>query len=241
MSTKLLTAPARLRFLLPWLNGAFDQYVYAPGDRPEDFATRTDYKEIRHALDDFVRSFDGSAGAGYLAAEPDDGVEALTDDAIGDLEAILKILLEQGFGEPSLQGDMCSLALTSVRVAVRSAGRTKPRWKTNVNGRLVLDGPAGQGVKARRDWNAPGAYAMRVLGSTVDLVPFLMVHLLTQAEMVGVKRCERRDQPPWADCPHVFIIDPAKRGRPQRFCAESCGRRYKEIVDEQSKRGRKKR
>jgi hypothetical protein len=222
MSPKPLTAPGRLQLLLPWLNGNLDEDVYRPGDRPEDVATWTDFEAVRQGLDAFVKSFDGSAGAGFLVAEPDDAAAALDDDAIGSLGALLTILLEQGFGEPTLVD--LAVPVASLRVAVRSAGRRKPEWRTSVNGRRVLAG----GEKALRDYHAAGAYRLRVQGPTGELVPFLVAHLLTQTEMVAVRRCARRDQPPAADCPHFFIVAPGARGQPKRFCSRSCGLRYAE-------------
>jgi len=108
---------------------------------------------------------------------------------------------------------------------------------------VVLVGPSGLGAQARRDWLASGAYVLRVRGPLVAVVPYLAAHLLLRAGMVALKRCARRDQPPWADCHKVFVIDPTRRGRPQQFCATSCGRRYKEqekMMKSRRRRGRKK-
>jgi hypothetical protein len=98
-------------------------------------------------------------------------------------------------------------------------------------GQRVLDG----GTQARRAYHAAGAYLLEVEGETAELVGFLAAHLLTQPGMVAVKRCARRDQPPWADCPHIFIDTPGRRGQPKRFCSRSCGLRYAE-QEEQRKR-----
>ena len=78
-----MTAPARLNLLLPWLNGDLDENYYE-GRNPEPVAVRTDYAAIRRVLATFVKSFDGSEGAAHVVAEPDDIVDAIDDEAIGD-------------------------------------------------------------------------------------------------------------------------------------------------------------
>ena len=134
----------------------------------------------------------------------------------------LKVLLEQGFGDPTLED--LAIPVASLRVAVRSAGRRPLQWRDTRSGGRVLEG----GKLARDAYLAPGAYVLRVQGSPFELVPYLVAHLLTQPGMVAVKRCARRDQPPWADCPRFFIDTPGRRGQPKRFCSRSCGLRYAE-------------
>ena len=232
MKPKLLPAPARLGLLLSWLSGDFNEYVWNEGDRPEDAAIWTDYPAIRRAIETFVRAFDGSAGAGHIEAEPDDTAAALSDDAIDMLEQQLKMLLEQGFGEPSVQDNCSSMMLATLRVAVHPIAPRVLQFRDTENGRHVVVG----GTKARARYQAAGAYGLRVQGSIGDLVPFLLVHLLTQPGMVAVKRCARRDQPPWADCERLFIVAPKVRGRPQRFCSRNCGLRYAEQQPPQPRR-----
>ena len=235
---KPMTAPARLNLLLPWLNGTFDEHVWGPnptyghpvygaGEGPEDFAVQTDYSAIRRAVADFVQSFDGSAGAGYVLAEPDDEVAALDDDALDNLEAALRILLKQGFGENPFDAEM-EFPASSLRFAVRNAGRQKPA-KRSVKRGGKLGGIDG-GVTALRNYRAPGAYALRVKGPTPELVPFLLGHLLTAPDMVSVKRCERQG------CTRFVITATAKRGRPQRFCGEGCRGLNRELEQQRKRR-----
>jgi hypothetical protein len=231
---KPLTAPARIGLLLPWLNGEMDEHfwgpnplygqpVYGAGESPEDFATKTDYPAIRRALAAFVASFDGSLEAAHVVAEPDDAVEALDDDGLRDLETQLRILLEQGFGENRFDAVMAFPA-TSLRFAVRNAGRQKPARRA---------GRISGGVTAVRNYRAPGAYVLRVQGPMQALVPFLLGHLLTAPNMASVKRCERRG------CPHFVITATAKRGRPQRFCSAAC-REWNRELEQQQKQRRKR-
>lgn len=226
-SLKPLTAPARLRLLLPWLNGKLDENVWGPnptyghpvygaGEGPEDFAVKPDYPAIRLALKDFVASFDGSASAAHVVAEPSDAVEALTDDDIGDLEAALNILLEQGFGENPFDADMAFPA-SLLRFAVRNTGRQKPAKRGS-----VIDG----GVDALRAYRAPGAYVLRVQGPTMELVPFLLGHLLLAPSMVAVKRCEG------LGCSH-FVTETGEPGPPQRFCSTTCREWNRELEQQQ--------
>ena len=228
---KPLTGPARLQLLLPWLNGAYDEHVYGPGDGPEDFATRTDYAGIRNVLDAFVQAFDGCAEAAHVVAEPDGAAATLDDEAIGDLEVLLRLLLEQGFGNPTLQGDMMSVPIGALRIMLRGTGRQSPKL-----GKFdVTEGgsPLRRGlVKRLRDYRAPGAYVLGVRGPMRDLMPFLLAHLLTAPSMASVKRCERQG------CAHFVITATAKPGRPQRFCSAACREWSKELKQQKTRRMR---
>lgn len=237
-----MTAPARLDLLLPWLNGTFDEH-YFEGRNPEPVAVRTDFPAIRRALADFVQSFDGSAGAAHVVAEPDDAVEVLDDEAVGDLEARLNVLLEQGFtDEPPLASSArrqvipgtsfefvaqnvhdLALPLASLRFAVRGAGRQKPAKRGS-----IIDG----GVTALRNYRAPGAYVLRVQGPTMELVPFLLGQLLTAPDMVAVKRCRR------PGCSHFIGTATAAVGAPKQFCSAAC-REWNRELEQQRKPRRK--
>jgi hypothetical protein len=228
MPTPFLTAPDRLKLLLPWLNGAYTHTVPRKGLPPEDAECWTDYAQVRQAVDEFLKSFDGSKNAAHLVAEPDD--EALEPDALDDLAARLGLVLEQGFGEPTLQSGMCLLPLTGITLAVAQAGRVKPGWRVTKGGNHVRTGREGEGIQAKRAWLSAGAYRLRVQGSALALVPFLVAHLLTQAEMVRLARCKRRGDPNWLDCPNFFVTDPTQRGRPREYCAPSCRVRHEEQI-----------
>lgn len=200
-----MTAPARLGLLLPWLNGEFDENHWEAGN-PEPVAVWTDYTAIRRALKTFVRAFDGSADAAHVMAEPDDTVDALDDDAIGDLAATLGIFLEQGFGDnPHDQG--LAIRARSLRFAVRSVGRPAPSRRGSV---------VSGGVAAQRQYRATGAYVLRAQGPLKELVPFLLMTLLTAPNMVAVKHCQRHG------CSH-FVTESGRRGAPQKFCSPACG------------------
>jgi len=250
---KTLTAPGRLKLLLPWLNGDLDEHFYE-GRNPEPVAMRTDYAAVRRALQEFVESFDGSADAAHVrvgrvepsAAElafrrhaaadlgsladqmiwelPDEPV-AETDDDLSNLGAHLRMLLAQGFGDAN-EGDLSNLSspLTSLRFAVRSAGRQKPAKRGTVT---------GGGVTALRKYRAAGAYVLQVMGPTLELVPYLVAHLLTAPNMASVKRCERQG------CPHFVIAATGKQGRPSKFCSKTCGQWNREQLERQRKLRRK--
>ena len=156
----------------------------------------------------------------------------MTDEAAAELGSALRIMLEQGFGdeESTLRVGLTNGVITvetgeprrvladlsfpavSLRFAVRSAGRPKPVWRDSANGKRVLAG----GDKALRDYRAAGAYVLKVRGATVELMTFLVAHLLTQPDMVAVRRCQR------PGCSHFIIAATAARGRPQTFCSASC-------------------
>lgn len=199
MPTKPASAPDRLRLLLSWLNGELDP--------------QRDVTAIRRAATAFLESFDGSEGAGHVEVE---APQELTIEELFEVDDVLLLLLEQGFGDPTLQE--ASFPVTSLRIAVRSANRSKPRRRSTPGGALVVDG----GIAAKRAWAAAGAYVLRVSGSPGELLPFLILHLLTQADMVAVKRCRRRGHVGFVDCPKFFIVAPGARGKPQQFCSHMC-------------------
>jgi len=82
----------------------------------------------------------------------------------------------------------------------------------NEKGNQVRDG----GTRAKDMHEAPGAYVLQAMGKTADLLPFLVAHLLTQRDMVSIRRCKRRL------CDGYVVIDLNKRGRRQEYCRPSC-------------------
>lgn len=235
---KLKSAPDRLALLLPWLNGAFEEQFFR-GRSSEPVAVKTDYAAIRHAIGDFVASFDGSADAGHVVAQPDETAAAMDEDAIENLEADLAMLLGQGLNpsdappdippdmkqwvEPLTQLDI-SMSFEKLRLSIRSARRRKPSKRGSVT--------AG-GVTALRNYGASGAYVLRAQGPLADVVPFLLAHLLTAPGMVAVIQCER------PGCTHFVIAATGKRGRPQRFCSAACREWNRELEQRRKQRRRK--
>jgi hypothetical protein len=235
-----LTAPDRLTLLLPWLNDEYGTDVYGPTTRPEDVQTWTDYAKVRRALADFVRSFDGSSGAGYLEVVEPGKLPLLMDEDLDRLAAALRLLLGAGFEDATLTdrtlqvalldiglGDATradlSLPAASLRVWVRGAGRHPPK---RIFGKRVGEG----GIQAQRAYRAAGAYVLQVQGDPADLAPFLVAHLLTQADMVAVRRCER------TGCDHYVLVAMAKRGARQRFCSATCRVWNAELKQRKNKR-----
>lgn len=232
MAKPTMTGPARLNLILEWLNGVFDEHHF-DGRGPEPTAVWTDYAAVRRAVADFVRSFDGTAGAAHLEVVADAAPvpkrrsfiaseraeRQPTDEELSELEVLLQIMLEQGFGDPTLKD--LSVAVPSLRFAVRGTGRRPPARRGS-----VIDG----GVATQRAYRAPGAYVLTVQGPTLELVPFLLMQLLTAPDMVSVKRCERQG------CPHFVITAAAKRGRPQRFCSAACREWNRELTQRQKAR-----
>jgi hypothetical protein len=236
------TGPARLDLLLGWLNGDLHEHHFR-GRNPEPVAVRTDYAAIRQAVADFVESFDGSDGAGHLEVVDDptpmkEPATEPTDEELDELEATLHILLEQGFDGPgdgvrveSALGQFTAtptnltLPATSLRFAVRSARRQKPKKRGSVG----IDG----GLTALRNYRAPGAYVLQVYGSTIELAPFLVAHLLTQADMVAVKRCRR------SGCTKFIVTATAARGAPKQFCSAACREWSRELEQQRRKQTRR--
>jgi hypothetical protein len=167
----------------------------------------TDYDAIRRAIATFLRSFDGSEDAGSVKVVTE--AEALkdvpefmrtptlapTDDELDQLGTDLRIMLADGFADrANAQGG--SHAAPSLRYAIRGIGRRKPR---------VID----EGRGALIDYRKPGAYVMHVKGSVMDLLPFLVSHLLTRKNMVTVHQCGI------PMCERFFVAPTNSQGRDQ--------------------------
>jgi hypothetical protein len=235
-----VTAPGRLALLLPWLNGDYDQDVPSPTDRPEDVQTFTDYDQVRRDIAEFLRSFDGSAACGHIEVARDRApipdfirrdmpVEAPgSNEELREVAAGLRLLLDQSFEPGPWDG---KLPAGSLRFSIRSAGRQRPKGIPGVTGGRT---PAG-GANAVRDYRGSGAFVLQVDGRDVDLVPFLVAHLLTQPEMVSVRRCAR------SGCDRYLVTALAKKGRPRTFCSTGCGdmnRAEQKFQKEQKRRRR---
>jgi hypothetical protein len=202
---KLKTAPERLALLLPWINS--DALVEAA--------------RVLGDVEAFVESFDGSQAAGYVeVARGDlDGIPDFvqkemseasppTAEELDDLRVQLRLLMEQGFGD---QAQLATGAGSSLRFAVRSGGeRSKPGWRQTSGGNRVREG----GVGAMERYQAPGAYVLQVYGSLLDVVPFLVMHLLTQPQMVSVRRC--------LACGRFRVLQTGARGAPPKHCGKAC-------------------
>lgn len=216
------SAADRLNLLVPWLNGRLDREVYRAGDRPEDVDIATDYDAARFAASAFLRSFDGSEGAGHLAvvANPRPAhisapPKSLSDEQLDDLRARLQLVLTTGIDFPA----------GALRFSARHVGR-QSRWRTTTRaGRLGREG----GDKAYR---AAGAYVLEVHGPPLDVVPFLMVYLLKEPNMVSVRQCQA------LGCTNILITAPDARGKPRKFCMDSRAHRTAGTTKPQRKKRR---
>jgi len=218
-----MTALARLNEVLKWLNGDFDEFSFpdastaplAKGGRIklEPYRVFTNPGVIRSMLARFIASFDGSVDVGFVSAADDEG-PPLDDDALGDLRSRLHILLQCGFDGPkdAFADGFDGWPAPTLRFMVRSAGRKRPGWRLSKQGNHVRVG----GRQAKDAHQARGAYVLHAMGSTADLMPFLLAHLLTQRDMVAVRRCKRRL------CDRFVVIDVNKRGRRREYCRPSC-------------------
>jgi hypothetical protein len=207
---KLETTAERFDLILPWLND------------DDGVMTRA---EVRHRLNTFIRSFDGSEGAGYLKAEiekDDDGPPAWMVKAVARFQD---------------EGHELSVVRSFLRDTLRR-GFPKDRhheepWFDPAISTSIAFGiermPTSRGEQAR-----PGEYVMRAVGSRFDLAVFLVMHLLTRGNRVTVGRCPSPMQfSKTKRCGRFFIVTDGQRGRPRRFCEQGACR------ERDSRRGRK--
>jgi hypothetical protein len=209
------TAPDRLAWLLPWLNGDRVSLSYA-------------------RLLAFVASFDGTAEVGYVKAwesgparkgeprvdrprrrQPPRVARPVSLSELEKLRLALVDLLRRGFGAPgqTRPRETWGQEFPSLRFGVRGAGRPSPGKLSQVS------------MGERRAYLSPGAYTLLVDGALVDLVPFLVLHLLTGPGMMTVSRCRAPAPRNWSERCGRFLAW-SGRGRPRKFCSGACRVRH---------------
>ena len=77
------------------------------------------------------------------------------------------------------------------------------------------------GKAEKRQYLSPGAYMLLVDGDIQDIVPYLVLHLLTGPNMVTLARCPAPEPGNWSERCGRFIVQP-RRGRPRVFCSLAC-------------------
>ena len=214
---KPLTASERLALLLPWING----------DRVSD-------RDLRRRIKAFIASFDGSAAAGYVQTlafagvkrepwipafikrEPPRATEPVDETDLEILQNTLEDLLRRGFPyDPRYPEPTYGWVVNypSLGFGVRGTHRRSP-------GRL-----SQVGTTARRNYLSPGAYTLLVDGVLGDLVPFLVLHLLTGPRMATITRCRAPAPRHWDRRCGRFVLG-IGRGRPREFCSNTCRVRH---------------
>jgi hypothetical protein len=187
-----LTASARLRPLLSWVNG-----------------DPVSALQVRFGLLGFVGSFDGSAAAGFVdvslarqVARLDEPHPEPTGTLAEQLETLRLTLRDV------LQADAEARSFPSLRFSVR---RVRPPAK-----RSKLK------PRERQAYQDAGAAVLRVEGSLMDLVPFLLMHLLTAPDMMTVARCPAPQAGHWRDRCGRWFVQATGRGRPREYCTDPC-------------------
>lgn len=222
----LETAADRIKLLLGWLND----------EDPSDWPVG----KVRSLLKDFVSSFDGSAGASYVRAVQNPWTrpaymprrplpEGIPDIATfseaeqqGILHEALRDILLRGFPlepgyEPPASTDLQDLELAF-----------------GIDRRAPL--PTAK-TKEQRYWRShPGAYVVQVAGDQFELVPFLLMHVLTAVGTVALTRCPAPAPDNWEKRCGRFVVSRKGPGRPPEFCEETrnaCrGRAHAENIKE---------
>jgi len=187
------TGPGRVALLLPWLNG----------DPVGEL-------ELKIRLLGFVGSFDGGETAGFVDASLARQVARLDEpqpEPTGTLAEQLETL-RLNLREV-LQADAKARSFPSLRFGVRCVRPPAKRSQLKAK-------------KERQEYQDAGAAVLRVEGSLMDLVPFLLMHLLTAPDMVMVVRCPAPQAGHWRDQCGRWFVQAAGRGRPRDYCTDKC-------------------
>ena len=166
----------------------------------------------RHALEAFLRGFDGSAGAGHAEVlQP--SIERITPDELQGLGVELNLLLECGFGMPEMTP---TLSMPTLRLGARNTLR--PEIKRSRATR-----------REQRTHDGPGAFVLQVAGSQRDMVLFLTLHLLSAAAMAGaLRRCQAPVPGNRSERCNNWFVRERKRGQPRLHCSDNCRVRFHE-------------
>ena len=195
------TAPDRLALLLPWLN-----------DEPTTDA------DVRRLLLAFLRSFDASEGTGFLRVvglRAYTSLQALDADKLQRLREGLAGVFRSGFPldpQPGYEHERT----WAVRL------RPEPYQLLFGTVRVRDEEPIVKpSRKEKRQREAPGAYELVVSGAVEDLIPYLVMHLLTAPKAVAVGRCPAPSPNNWDARCHRFLLRTTP-GHPREFCSEAC-------------------
>lgn len=215
---KRLTNAERLDLLLDWVNDDDFDVPYR-GDLAKGIRRWRD--ELPHRLRRFVASFDGSEDAGFVRAEvatpedraPEDRAPAYltpeelrsdldADDLLARFHLQLGDILQRGFPniDPAAPDLLCVPSL--------EFGIDRPK---------IVKHPIRKRLADRT-----GTYVMRVVGPELDLVLWLVMHLLTLPGAIVLRRCDAlRSLSSEERCGRFYIRSDGP-GRPKECCSDIC-------------------
>jgi hypothetical protein len=159
--------------------------------------------ELRLRLAAFVDSFDGSEAASCIEVrvgprEPDREVKTTLSEQLDTLRLIVRDVL---------QGNVRKFQ--SLQFSQRAARRPESRGKLTARQRKIYD--------------AAGGRVLRVEGPLMELVPFLVMHLMTAPGMMALSRCTAPKAYAGDDeCGNWFVQKAGRAGRPRAHCSDRC-------------------
>jgi len=210
---KLKTTPERLELLIDWINSDYPwPHLYA-GDQKGSIDRRVSV---------FLSSFDGSEEAGFVRAEVLSLAESrldglhLDENELTDLLMGLRLLLDRGFrperGYPGTFEDD-DTSYPDIRPLSSLMFGIERQAKFGTSGR-----------ERRRLKDQHGVYIRSVGGNRVDLVLYLVMHLLTMPGAIALGRCSAPAPNSFTERCGRFVVATGQ-GPARRFCSDACRQR----------------
>jgi hypothetical protein len=179
------------------------------------------------------------------------GEREATESELFDLHSTLLDILRRGF--PDEQGypkpSSWQANFDTLWFGARSAHRHQPR-KLHPHISILEQTSMSKAQKQaerryvaaskreRQSVLSPGAYVLVVNGALRDLVPYLLLQLLTAPGMALVTRCPAPAPHNWDQRCGRFLVGTTERGRPRVFCSGACRVRTfaKELPEKQARK-----
>lgn len=228
---KVQSTADRLDLLLDWLN-----------DDDWERSARPWRAELPGRLSDFLASFDGSEGAGYVRVEE---LPPLSTEEIAEGIWATNRLPRPAGTEGIDQNEVLHTVL--VDILQRGFPGAKPLLPTLFDlpalhfGIERLAPPTGKAKALRLFEKRGGAYVLKVAGERFSLIAWLVMHLLTLPGAIRLRRCNAPRPHSAERCGRFFTI-PSEKGHPREFCTDRCRQRaFWERDEGQARRKRQRR
>jgi hypothetical protein len=214
MGTRTRTTAERLETLLPWLNEE-------RWDATEEATAR-----LKTRLSRFLASFDGSEDAGHVRYVPPEDMATLRGRPAW-------VRASRAAWEGTEGIDDYEVLHTVLRDLL---GRGFPKYEP-----IFPDIPVQFFVQLtsgleRRGKGQAGSYVWRVSGDPLELVPWLVMHLLTLPGAIQLKRCPAPAPHSRGECGAFFVKK--RTGRTGTFCTNTCRQRNHFAPDDEVHRQR---
>lgn len=210
MRTKNVTAPHRLRLLIPWIEGD----PLAPAEVTERLA---------RFLSACSRAWSDEAGGEYLGVEAEPS-GAFTDRQTESLRReLLEILVQEAEPVPTPEPARSVRQLREGRATVgRLPDLRRLDLRYGVTRVRARPDKQPNGAAERRRVNGAGAFRMTVSGRLRAVTLYAFIRTLTEPGAVMLSRCPAPAPNDRESTCGRFVIGGQRIGRPPEYCSDAC-------------------